>query len=221
MRRNGKRLVTSVVVVVVAVFVAGSFAANLGVVRNLLDPLLNQRTSRPACRRDDPEPLAAPGCPQGPAPEPLPTLGAADASMTLVGEYRSCDGADPVAGGDRDALPAQLADQEPEQLRGLVATTACLSDRKQIDDLQPGASTARLQGVPLGSHPLKGPRAVAPRPTGVRCPVRLHGALVDEHCCSPGARTSSVRRPRGARGAGSSTRSHDRRRTWPYPSSAT
>lgn len=58
----------------------------------------------------------------------------------------------PVADGSSDVVPALLADQAPEQLLELTATTAWLAGLlvRQLDELHDGGGTAWLQGLGLG-----------------------------------------------------------------------
>ena len=58
----------------------------------------------------------------------------------------------PMASGDRDVVPALLADQDQDRLLGLSATTAWLASVlvAELDGLLPGAGTAWLRGLALG-----------------------------------------------------------------------
>lgn len=58
----------------------------------------------------------------------------------------------PLAQGDNDVVPALLADQDPDRLLGLSATTAWLASVviTELDQALPGAGTAWLQGLALG-----------------------------------------------------------------------
>lgn len=58
----------------------------------------------------------------------------------------------PGAGGETDVVTALLADQDPDRLLGISATTAWLAAYlvRQFDELHQGAGTAWLQGLALG-----------------------------------------------------------------------
>lgn len=88
------------------------------------------------------------------APEPLPAKPAMGRTQRdlLRDSIALVTALTPVAEGDSEVVPALLADQDPDQLLGLVATTAWLASVlvAQLDEIHPGAGTAWLQGLALG-----------------------------------------------------------------------